>query len=64
MSARTPHWLSEGTDRCHACAHAHAYELTVRCVACDRATCLHCIVIERTTGEAWCPACRDAEDED
>ena len=48
--------------RCSACEHPHTLEISYRCVGCDREVCALCLVTVRETGEAWCPACREAEE--
>lgn len=61
MSAR-PWWLEAGAERCEVCELAHHYEITVRCVACDRPLCPSCAVEVRETRSLWCADCHAAED--
>ncbi|HEX6135602.1 MAG TPA: hypothetical protein VFZ24_16640 [Longimicrobiales bacterium] len=42
----------------------YVLETGVRCVACDRCLCMHCVVVERVTRETWCPECHAAEREE
>lgn len=58
-----PYWLESGTETCTGCTHDYVYEMEIRCVACDRGLCCHCVVTDRLTRESWCPECH-AERED
>jgi hypothetical protein len=52
-----PWWLAGGTERCDLCEHPHAPQSQRRCAACDRASCEHCVVVDRETGEVLCHDC-------
>lgn len=63
MAKQYPWWLVGGTETCHACSHLYSYEARLHCVACDRAVCVHCVLIESVTLEPWCPGCFENERE-
>ncbi len=54
-----PYWL-DGTETCDLCEHPHTLQAQRRCAACDRASCEHCIVVDRETGEVLCVECHTA----
>lgn len=56
-----PYWLDGGTESCELCSHPHVLQSQYRCAACDRATCEHCVVIDRDTGEVLCGECHAEE---
>lgn len=56
-----PYWLDGGAETCELCTHPHVLQTQRRCAACDRASCEHCIVINRETGEVLCHECHAAE---
>lgn len=63
MSTKTlPYWLDGGTERCEVCTHPHPLQAQFRCAGCDRASCEHCVDVDRQTGEVLCAACRAAEE--
>lgn len=55
-----PWWLDDGEEVCEHCLQRYAYEVEVRCVACDAALCPHCAVVVRATRESYCPGCEEA----
>ncbi len=57
-----PYWL-DGTETCDLCEHPHLLQSQFRCAACDRASCEHCVVVNRDTGEVLCVECHVAEQE-
>ncbi|HEX6161632.1 MAG TPA: hypothetical protein VF111_15755 [Thermoanaerobaculia bacterium] len=57
-----PYWLGGGTEVCGLCTHRHALETEFRCAACDRASCVHCVAIDRETGEVLCHECVAGEE--
>ena len=57
-----PYWLS-GEELCELCEQPHVLQVQRRCAACDRASCEHCVVVDRETGEVLCVECRAAEQE-
>lgn len=63
MAKQYPWWLSDGTETCHVCTHRYSYAAGLRCVACDRGVCVHCVLIEVITREPWCPGCLENERE-
>ena len=52
-----PWWLEGGSEVCPFCLGAYWIEVEVRCVACDRPGCMHCVVAVRERGDVCCPAC-------
>lgn len=57
-----PWWLDGGTETCETCDQPYVLQAEYRCVACDAATCEHCIVVvDRATGEILCHACAGAD---
>jgi hypothetical protein len=58
-----PYWLDGGTETCSVCTHVHVYEMTFRCVACDRGICCHCVSVRVTSRESFCAACEAEQDE-
>ncbi len=53
-------WLGEGPERCEHCLQGYALEVEVRCVACDRPGCPHCVVrVRRQPTWILCPACAE-----
>jgi hypothetical protein len=52
-----PWWLDGGTETCELCEHPHALQSQRRCAACDRASCEHCVTVNRQTGEVLCHEC-------
>jgi hypothetical protein len=60
-----PYWLSGGTETCELCEHPHVLQMLRRCAACDRASCEHCVSVNRETGEVLCHEClAENEEED
>ena len=59
-----PYWLSGGTEVCEFCGGRHALQSERRCAACDRPACMHCVSIDRDTGEVLCHECRAGEEND
>ncbi len=57
-----PYWLSGGTEVCDLCHRRHPLQAERRCAACDRASCEHCFVIDRETGEVLCHECHAEEE--
>ena len=57
-----PYWLAGGTESCDFCTHTYVLQAEYRCVACDRASCEHCIVVVREPGEVFCPECLAEEE--
>ena len=57
-----PWWLEGGGERCPVCLTAYAYEVEVRCAACDRPSCPLCAVRVHTHAETVCFDCAEAED--
>jgi hypothetical protein len=53
---KRPYWLA-GTEGCEACTLHYVREMEFRCVACDRALCVHCVLIVRETREWFCREC-------
>lgn len=62
MSTRKtpPYWLS-GTETCSLCTFNYVLEMELRCVACDRGFCEHCVIVVRETREIFCPECHPDE---
>lgn len=56
-----PWWLAGGAETCELCTHPHPLQSQFRCAACDRASCEHCVVVNRQTGEVLCSECHAAE---
>lgn len=52
-----PYWLDGGTETCEFCEQLHVLQSQYRCVACDRASCEHCVLVHRETGEVLCLDC-------
>ena len=52
-----PWWLDGGTEACDLCEHPHVLQSLRRCAACDRASCEHCVTVNRETGEVLCHDC-------
>ena len=52
-------WLDGGSEQCERCLNRYAYEVEVRCVACDGALCPLCAVTVRETRESFCPECKE-----
>lgn len=52
-------WLDGGTEQCERCLQRYAYEIEVRCVACDAPLCPHCAVVVMETRESFCPGCEE-----
>lgn len=66
-------WLAGGSEVCDFCLQRYAWEVEVRCVACDRPVCPVCVVTvrervperagperaprERAGPERFCPEC-------
>jgi hypothetical protein len=59
-----PYWLAGGTEICDICEHPHVLQSLRRCAACDRASCEHCVTVDRETGEVLCHECHASEQED
>lgn len=59
-----PYWLDGGTESCALCEQPHTLQSQYRCAACDRASCEHCITVNRETGEVLCHECHAAESAD
>lgn len=55
-----PWWLAEGEEVCEHCLQRYAYEVEVRCVACDAPLCPQCVIEVRATRESYCPGCEEA----
>ncbi|HEX6309010.1 MAG TPA: hypothetical protein VFZ69_12525 [Longimicrobiales bacterium] len=62
--ATRPYWLHSGTETCHACTHVYVLETGVHCVGCDHGVCMHCVIVEKVTSEAWCPECHSSQEEE
>lgn len=63
MSARVaPWWVEHGIEACCGCGQRCAYELQVRCVACDGPLCPVCLVRLTRTREASCSDCAREEE--
>jgi hypothetical protein len=58
-----PYWLDGGTETCELCEHTHHLQAQRRCAACDRASCEHCVTVDRETGEVLCHECAAEEKE-
>lgn len=58
-ASRGPWWIGEGSEPCTFCLQGYVLELEMRCVACDRPGCLHCMVRVRRAEavEVFCPEC-------
>lgn len=54
---QAPWWLQGGTETCDFCLASHWIEVEVRCAACDRPGCLHCMVVVREAERVWCREC-------
>lgn len=52
-------WIDAGEEICEHCLQGYAYEVEVRCVACDAALCPHCAVVVRATRASYCPGCEE-----
>lgn len=52
-----PYWVDGGTETCDLCDHPHHLQAQRRCAACDRASCEHCVTVDRETGEVLCHEC-------
>lgn len=52
-------WLEGGSEVCERCLQCYAYEIEVRCVACDAALCPHCALTVTETRESFCPGCEE-----
>lgn len=52
-----PWWVAGGEERCDLCEHPHTLQSQRRCAACDRASCEHCVTVDRETGEVLCHEC-------
>jgi hypothetical protein len=59
-----PYWLAGGTEICDLCEQPHVLQSQRRCAACDRASCEHCVVVNRETGEVLCHECHAAQTEE
>lgn len=55
-----PWWLADGEEVCEHCLQRYAYEVEVRCVACDAPLCPQCVIEVRATRESYCPGCEEA----
>jgi transcription elongation factor Elf1 len=53
--ARQKPWWLAGEEECPHCGQLYAYEVEVRCVACDGPICPHCSV--RSASMHYCPDC-------
>lgn len=58
-----PYWLAGGTETCDLCEAPHLLQSQHRCAACDRASCEHCVTVDRETGEVLCHECAAAGEE-
>ena len=56
-----PYWLDGGAEICALCEHPHVLQSQLRCAACDRPNCEHCVVVNRDTGEVLCHECAEEE---
>ena len=61
-TATIPWWLEGGGERCPVCLTAYAYEVEVRCTACDRPSCPMCAVRVAAHCERVCFGCAEAEE--
>lgn len=52
-------WLDHGEESCEHCLQRYAYEIEVRCVACDAPLCPQCAVEVRATRTVYCPGCEE-----
>lgn len=59
MRTKNRTWTIRHRDRCGACGHAHALDVTYRCVGCDDEVCALCVVWVRETHEGFCSACAE-----
>jgi hypothetical protein len=50
-----PYWLRSHEQHCTGCEAPHALAVEARCVACDRAYCVVCVVV--VSGELFCSEC-------
>ena len=57
-----PYWLAGGTEICDLCEHPHVLQALRRCAGCDRASCEHCVTVNRETGEILCHECVAEDD--
>lgn len=53
--------ILDGTEQCPFCLQTYAYQLEVRCTACDRAACPFCVVAGRGRRERLCVGCAGPE---
>ena len=60
-AAHHPWWIGEGSEPCPFCLQGYVLELEMRCVACDRPGCMHCMVRVRSAEvvDVRCPECDD-----
>jgi hypothetical protein len=58
-----PYWLDDGSETCELCDHPYVLQSEYRCAACDRASCEHCVTVNRETGEVLCHECAKGEGE-
>jgi hypothetical protein len=58
-----PYWLDGGSETCELCDHPYVLQSEYRCAACDRASCEHCVTVDRETGEVLCHECAKGEEE-
>lgn len=56
-----PPWWLRGDEECPHCHQLYAYEVEVRCPACDGPSCPHCV--ELVASGIVCVICRDAREE-
>lgn len=59
-----PYWLQGGTETCGLCTVVHVLEMQLRCAACDRGCCTHCVVIVRPSRRVFCSECHAAGEAD